>query len=191
MHIALQVWGGAAYLAHKICLSRAERSADNAANRRWRLWSWTVYLAGLPAWVAVFLIERNWIAAAVESGGGPAMVVGLVIVLRGRGAEPRWLDLLARFAVIAGLGASLLDFGGITTVNQVIELAIAAGFLMGTYLLAKDRPQGYFWFMLGNVCCSLLMGIQGYHILMLQQAVSLAFVIDAYRTRRKKRVRRE
>ena len=185
MHIVLQVWGGAAYLAHKICLSRAERSADETANRRWRLRSWTVYLAGLPAWVVVFLAERNWIAATVEAGGGPAMAVGLVIALRGHGSEPRWLDHLARFAVAAGLGASLLDFGGITTATQVIELAIAAGFLMGTYLIAKDRPQGYFWFMLGNVSCSLLMGLQGYHILMLQQGVSLAFVVDACRTRRR------
>ena len=191
MHTVLQVWGGAAYLTHKICLSRAERSADSKANRRWRLWSWTVYLAGLPAWVAVFLAERNWIAATVEAGGAPAMAVGLIIALRGHGGAPRWLDHLARFAVVAGLGASLLDFGGITTISQVIELAIAAGFLMGTYLLAKDRMHGYFWFMLGNVSCALLMGIQGYLILMLQQMVSLGFVIDAYRMRRRNRTGRQ
>lgn len=183
MHTALQLWGGAAYLIHKICLSRAERSADSQANQRWRLRSWTVFLAGLPAWVIVFMSERDWIAAAVESGGVPAIIIGMIIALRGHGTEPRWLDRLARFSVVAGLGASLYDFGGITTINQILELAIAAGFLMGTYLLAKDRTQGYFWFMLGNVSCSILMGIQGYTVLMAQQAVSLVFVVDAYRMR--------
>jgi len=183
----LQIWGGLAYLLNKICFSLAERSADARTNRRWRLRSWTVFLAGLPAWVIVFAIEHNWIAAAVESGGVPAMAVGLIIALRGHGAEPRWLDRLARCSVVFGLVASLYDFGGITTLNQWLELAIAAGFLMGTYLLAKDRPRGYFWFMLGNVACSALMAIQGYHILMLQQAVSLVFVVDAYRQRRRAR----
>ena len=184
MLFILQLWGGAAYLMNKICFCLAERSRDRRANRRWRLWSWAIFLAGLPAWVAVFAMEHNWIAAAVESGGVPAMAVGLIIALRGHGAEPRWLDRLAKYSVVFGLGASLYDFGGITTLTQCLELAIAAGFLMGTYLLAKDRAHGYFWFMLGNVSCAALMAVQGYSILMAQQTLSLAFVADAYRQRR-------
>lgn len=187
----LQIWGGAAYLLNKICFSLAERSLDARTNRFWRVWSWTVFLAGLPAWVAVFAVEHNWIATAVESGGAPAMIVGLIITLRGHGSEPRWLDLLAKYAVVFGLAASFYDFGGINTLNQWYELAIAAGFLVGTYQLAKDRPQGYFWYILGNVACSALMFNQGYHILMLQQAVSLFFVVDAYRMRRRKPARRQ
>ncbi|MDD3313581.1 hypothetical protein [Pseudodesulfovibrio sp.] len=187
----LQIWGGAAYLLNKICFSLAERSLDARTNRFWRIWSWTVFLAGLPAWVAVFAVERNWIATAVESGGAPAMTVGLIVTLRGHGSEPRWLDLLAKYAVVFGLAASFYDFGGINTLNQWFELAIAAGFLVGTYLLAKDRPQGYFWYILGNVACSALMFNQGYQILMLQQAASLIFVIDAYRMRRRKMARNQ
>lgn len=187
MELLLQIWGGSAYLLNKICFSRAERSADARANRTWRLWSWGVYLAGLPAWVVVFSARHNWIAATVEAGGAPAMLVGFLVALRGHGGEPKWLDALARYAVVVGLGASCYDFGGITTVNQVLELLIAAGFLMGTYLMAKDRIAGCFWFMLGNVACAVLMGIQGDTVLMLQQAVSLVFVADAYRMRRRAR----
>jgi len=187
----LQIWGGAAYLLNKICFSLAERSHDARTNRFWRIWSWTIFLTGLPAWVAVFAVEHNWIATAVESGGAPAMIVGLIITLRGHGSEPRWLDLLAKYSVVFGLAASLYDFGGINTLNQWFELAIAAGFLMGTYLLAKDRPQGYFWYILGNISCSALMFNQGYQILMLQQAVSLIFVVDAYLMRRRKQARRQ
>ncbi|BCS88381.1 nicotinamide mononucleotide transporter [Pseudodesulfovibrio sediminis] len=185
MELFLQIWGGISYLLNKVCFSQAERSTTSRGNRHWRLWSWGVYLIGLPAWVTVFVTEHNWIAAAVESGGAPAMIIGLIIALRGHGHEPKWLDHLARFSVVIGLGLSFFEFGGISTFKQVLELCIAAGFLLGTYLMAKDNIQGYFWLMLGNVSCSTLMGIQQYYILMVQQLVSLVFVVDAYRTRRK------
>ena len=185
MDILLQIWGGSSYLLNKICFSQAERSATRERNRTWRLWSWGIFLAGLPAWVAVFVAEHNWIAAAVETGGVPAMLVGFIIALRGHGSEPKWLDRLARFSVVFGLAASLYDFGGITTLTQVLELCVAAGFLIGTYLSAKNSASGYFGFMLGNLGCAALMGSQGYFIFMAQQLASLVFVIDAYRVRRR------
>ena len=113
------------------------------------------------------------------------MLVGLIIAWRGHGHEPKWLDYIARLSVLAGMGLSLYEFGGIKTVNQWLELGIAAGFLMGTYTLAKDKAHGYFWLMLGNVSCASLMGIEGYYILMIQQLVSLLFVTDAYWVRKK------
>ncbi|WP_419785309.1 hypothetical protein [Pseudodesulfovibrio sp.] len=182
----LQIWAGSAYLLNKILFSLAERSQDSQTYRVRRLWCWGVFLAGVPAWVIVFAFKHNWIATAVEAGGAPAMLVGLIIALRGHGSEPRWLDLLAKFSVVFGLAASFYDFGGINTLNQVFELLIAAGFLIGTYQLAKDRPQGYFWYVLGNLSCAALMLIQGYYILMAQQLVSLFFVADAYLMRRKR-----
>ncbi|WP_316899329.1 nicotinamide mononucleotide transporter [Pseudodesulfovibrio indicus] len=184
MDSLLQIWGGSSYLLNKICFAGAERSSAALNSRKWRLWSWIVYLAGLPAWVTVFILERNWIAAMVEAGGAPAMLIGLIIALRGHGSEPRWLDWLARLSVVGGLLLSLHEFGGITTAGQVLELCIAAGFLMGTYLMAKENVQGYLWFMLGNVSCAALMGLQGYSILMAQQLVSLVFVADAWRSRK-------
>jgi len=182
--LPLQIWGGVFYLLNKIFFSRAERSKNERLRRVWRIRSWIVYLAGLPAWVVVFISEHNWIAAGVESGGAPAMTIGLIIAWRGHGNEPKWLDYVAKISVLIGLTLSFYEFGGIKTLNQFLELGIAAGFLMGTYMMAKDKVQGYFWLMLGNVSCASLMGLEGFFVLMAQQTVSLFFVTDAYLARK-------
>ncbi len=184
--ISLQIWGGIFYLLNKIFFSQAERSKSIDGRRLWRIRSWIVYLAGLPAWVIVFISEHNWIAAGVESGGSPAMMVGLIIAGKGRGTEPKWLDSIAKLSILVGLALSVYEFGGIKNLSQFLELGIAAGFLMGTYMMAKDKAQGYLWLMLGNVSCASLMGIEGYIILMTQQLVSLIFVTDAFLVRRNK-----
>ncbi len=177
--VLLQAWGGIFYLLNKIFFSRKERArAEN--KKKWQVWAWLVYIIGLPAWVIIFISERNWIAAALEAGGAPTMVLGLVIAFRGKGKEPRWLDYIALVAIVVGLGYSLYDFGGVTAINQVLELGMVTGFLVGTYALAKERPVGYLWFVLMNVSNAILMGIEGYPFLALQQVVSLGFVSDAY-----------
>ena len=188
IEVSLQIWGGLFYLLNKVFFSQAERSEANSGRKLWRIRSWIVYLTGLPAWVVVFISEHNWIAAGVESGGAPAMVVGLLIAWRGQGREPKWLDSFAKISVLFGLALSIYEFGGINSLSQIFELGIAAGFLMGTYMMAKDNAQGYLWLILGNVSCASLMGIEGYFILMTQQLVSLAFVTDAILARRKKRI---
>lgn len=114
------------------------------------------------------------------------MLVGLIIAWRGHGMEPKWLNGVAKLSVFVGLVLSVYEFGGINSVSQFLELGIAAGFLMGTYLMAKDSAQGYLWLMLGNVSCASLMGTQGFYILMAQQLVSLGFVTDAFLVRRNK-----
>jgi len=186
--ISLQLWGGLLYLLNKVFFSQAERSKTLNDRQLWRIRSWIVYLAALPAWVVIFVSRQNWIAAGVESGGAPAMLVGLLIAWRGHGTNPKGLDTLAKLSVLAGLTLSIYEFGGIKTITQFLELGIAAGFLMGTYLMAKDKAQGYVWLMLGNISCSALMGIEGFFILMAQQLISLAFVTDAFLARKKKRV---
>jgi hypothetical protein len=150
--------------------------------------AWASYLIGLPPWILIFISERNWIAAAVESSGVPAMLIGLSAARQSHTQlhEYVWLDHLAKLMIIIGLGLSLFDFGGLATLNQFLELGIAAGFLMGTYLLAKSKPQGYFWLTLGNISAALLMMRQGYFLLMTQQIISLSLVIDAYRIQRRK-----
>ena len=181
--LGLQIWGGMCYLLNKICFSKAERSKRDALKRTWRIRSWSVYLAGVPAWVIVFISKHNWIAAAVESGGSPAMIMGLVNALRGRDKLPWWLDYISRVSVGIGFMLSVYDFGGISTIHQYLELGIAAGFLLGTYLLAIDNWIGYIFFMLGNVCCAALMGMEGFYVLACQQTLSLVFVTDACVTR--------
>ncbi|MAF81114.1 hypothetical protein CL628_03835 [bacterium] len=183
LHISLQVWAGVFYLLNKIFLSRKERT-EGVVKRRWHIAAWIAYPIGLPAWVIIFISERNWIAAAVESGGAPAMLMGLIIAIRGKGKEPRWLDFVALVAIVGGFGFSLWDFGGLTVLNQWLETGIVVGFLVGTYLLAKEIPSGYLWFMFMNVLTATLMFREQYYWLAGQQIVSLGFVIDAYRIQR-------
>lgn len=192
MHQVLQWLGGGFYLLNKIFLSFSERArnrGDEAIARKWRIASWVVYLAGLPPWVIIFVSWRNWIAASVEASGVPAMLLGLIIALRGTTKNPpRWLDHLALVCIPLGFGYSLYDFGGITTINQWLEIGLVLGFLVGTYLLAKERASGYLWYVLMHVTCGWLMWIQGYPWLFLQQLVSLVFIVDAYRMTQKHRV---
>lgn len=187
MHQILQWLGGGFYLLNKIFFSfaeRAQRRGNTIKSRRWRVASWIVYLAGLGPWVIIFISWHNWIAASVEASGAPAMILGLVTALRTRDAKkpPRWLDWIAIICIILGFVFSLYDFGGLNTLNQWLEVGLVTGFLIGTYLLAKKRPSGYLWFILMHISCGWLMWIQGYPWLLLQQVISLCFIVDAYIT---------
>lgn len=184
----LQWLGGGFYLLNKIFLALSEHKrnrGDELKARRWRIASWLVYLAGLPPWVIIFVNHRNWIAASVEASGVPAMILGLVIAVRGKTKDPpRWLDRLAMVCIPFGFAYSLYDFGGVNTLNQWLEIGLVSGFLIGTYLLAKERPSGYLWFILMHVTCGWLMWIQNFTWLFAQQIISLIFIIVAYRATR-------
>ena len=118
------------------------------------------------------------------------MLLGLVTALRGTTkSAPRWLDFLALACIPLGFGYSLYDFGGITVINQWLEIGLVLGFLVGTYLLAMERAAGYLWYVLMHVSCGWLMWIQGYPWLVLQQVFSLLFILYAYRLTRLKKVR--
>lgn len=188
----LQWLGGGLYLLNKIFFSIAERSewrGNTAAARKWRIASWIVYLAGLGPWVVIFVRWHNWIAASVEASGVPAMVLGLVTAITTGESKkvPRWLDLLAGVCIVLGFGVSLYDFGGLTTINQWLEIGLVVGFLVGTYLLAKKRSSGYLWFVLMHISAGSLMWVQGYPWLLAQQVVSLGFIVDAYRVSQRKK----
>ncbi len=185
LHSLLQLWGGTFYLLNKIFFSRAERSR-NKKERTWRIRSWTVYLIGMPAWAIIFFLNRNWIVAAAEIGGSVVMVFGLVNAIRGVGKAPHWLDYVARGVAVLGLIYSLYDFGGITTVNQGLELGINAGFFVGVHFLAREKPVGYLWFVLMNGSNAVLQYIQGYPLLCFQQIISVGFVVDAYIMQKRK-----
>lgn len=189
MELVLQWLAGVFYLLNKVFLSfseRAKRKENLKWARQWRIASWAVYLVGLPAWVIIFVIWHNWIAASVEASGAPAMVLGLITALRGTTKNPpRWLDRLALVCIPLGFAYSLYDFGGLNTINQWLEIGLVIGFLVGTYLLALEKMSGYLWYVLMHVSCGWLMWIQGYPWLFLQQVVSLGFIVDAYIVRRR------
>ncbi len=184
MDTVLQVIAGVCYLCNKIFLSWMERTEewDTQTKRSWHIAAWTIYLCGLPAWVFIFIEEHNWIAAAVETGGAPAMLLGLIVAIRNIEKEPpKWVDWTAiTLCCILGFGASFYEFGVLITLEQWLETGLALGFLIGTYQLAWKRPSGYAWYVLMHLCCAALMLIQGYPALFLQQVVSLGFIADAW-----------
>jgi hypothetical protein len=89
--------------------SRAERSKNSQGKQKSRFWAWAFYLIGVPAWVIVLVSGRNWIAAAIETGGAPAVLVGPINARRGQGHAALWLDHFAKLALAIGLGLSLYD----------------------------------------------------------------------------------
>ena len=191
LNTILQMWGGGFYLLNKIGLSRKERASSPGWERTWGAWSWFVYLIGLPAWVWILIQQENWIVASVEAGGAPAMLLGLILALRGERKRPRWLTVLdivcGMIAVTAGISYSVHMIGGIERGTQVLELGVAIGFLGGTYLLATKHHVGYYLFMLMNGSNAILQGVEGKYFLVAQQIASIAFVIDAYRINRGRR----
>jgi hypothetical protein len=179
----LQLWGGVFYLLNKIFFSFTERARTDADRKSWRTKSWIVYIIGLPAWVIIFCLpeNRNWIAASLEIGGLPSMILGLVLAQKEGNTKPsRVLDHIALAFVVIVIIVSLYDYGGLTTLNQGLELALTVGYLVGTYLLAKKRPSGYLWFIPMNVACGWLMWREQYPWLMWQQVASLLFIVDAF-----------
>ncbi len=181
LDIFLQLWGGVCYLLNKIFLSLAEGRSD----RKFKVLGWSVYLVGVPAWVVILVLKHNWIAAAIETGGVPAMLLGLVTaLLKGGKQPPRWLEKIAGVFVyiflIVGVVYSWYDFGGITAISQVLEMGVMAGFLLGSYLLARGKPTGWLWFMLMNASMGILMAMQYKPILAIQQLISLCFVVIGF-----------
>ncbi len=177
----LQIWGGGFYLANKVLLSISEGRAEL---NRLKIWGWACYLIGLPAWIVILVIKQDWIAAAIETGGAPSMILGLIIAMRDKNNLPAVLDRFAMFfayaLIIGGVGYSIFVHGGITSITQVLETGVMAGFLGGTYLLAKDSRNGWLLFMVMNASMGALMFMQNSYILAGQQLISLCFVIYGY-----------
>jgi hypothetical protein len=185
MDIALQLWGGGFYLLNKICFAFAE-GKNEETKRRLKLAGWMVYLFGVPAWVAIFIGKHDWIAASIETGAVPSMLFGLLTVYQKAETPNKILDIIAAVLMytflISGVAYSFYDHGGITSSSQVLEIGAMIGFLVGSYLLAKNNSYGWLFFMLMNVSMAALMLIQGKPFLTVQQLISLGFVIYGFIT---------
>ena len=181
MDIFLQIWGGGAYLLAKIFLSHAEGLEDD---RKWRIAGWFSYIIGLPAWVILLAGKNNWIAAANEAGGIPALFLGLILAWKRLDKAPPYADwgvkIFTWIMVILGIIYSIYHFGGITEFTQILEMGITIGFLLGTYFLAKKMPLGWLLFALMLCSMGVLMFLQGKIILTFQQAISLIFVTKGF-----------
>lgn len=187
----MQIWGGAAYLVNKILFALGEGKKEGV-KRKYKLYGWAIYILGVPAWVIILLSEQNWIAASIEAGGVPAMFLGLYTVYKSSQSVNLLLDKIASFftygSIVLGLGYSLVDYGGLTSYSQLLEIGVMVGFLLGSYLLAKNDRKGWLFFMLMNGSMATLMLTQDKPLLAVQQLVSLSFVIYGYRVSRKARI---
>jgi hypothetical protein len=181
MDIFLQLWGGGGYLLAKILLSHAEGLQDD---RKWRIAGWLAYILGLPAWVILLVGKQDWIAAANEAGGGPALVLGFVLALKRLDKVHPIVDLGIRIftygMIIFGVSYRFWFFGGITAFSQILELGVTIGFLLGSYLLARKKASGWLFFALMLISMGMLMYIQGKIILIFQQGISLIFAVIGF-----------
>jgi len=170
----LQYWGGAGYFLAKVLLVRAEFVENN---RNLRLVGWFVYLMGLPAWVILLAGRQNWIAAAIETAGVPAILLGIVMTWKQSNNPNKAVDWSIRiftFLMIKiGVLYSIYTFNGIRTFSQILEIIIIFGYLVSNYLLAKRNPFAWLMFMTGLISMSILMYIQDKPILCIQQLISL------------------
>jgi len=174
MDTFLQYWGGAGYFLAKVLLVRAEFIENN---RNVRLVGWFVYLMGLPAWVILLAGRQNWIAAAIETAGVPAILLGIVMTWK-QSTNPNktvdWSIRIFTFLMIKiGVLYSIYTFNGIRTFSQILEIIIIFGYLVSNYLLAKRNPFAWLMFMVGLISMSMLMYIQDKPILCIQQLISL------------------
>jgi hypothetical protein len=183
MDIILQVWGGGFYLLNKILFALAEGKNENT-KRQLKIVGWIIYILGVPAWVIILISKHDWIAASIETGGVPSMLFGLFTVYQNAESPNKIFDIVAALFtyvfLILGVSYSVYDYGGITSVSQLLEIGVMIGFLIGSYLLAKNNSYGWLFFMLMNGSMASLMLIQNKPFLSVQQLVSLCFVIYGF-----------
>ncbi len=184
MDIFLQIWGGAFYLTNKVLFALSE-TQQAQLKKKMKVIGWVVYILGVPAWVTILIGHHNWIAASIEAGGLPAMLMGLYYAIHEDKPHSRRVNTLVSIctysSLVVGLSYSIYQHSGISSVSQLLEMGVMLGFLLGSYLMAKRDAKGWLFFMLMNLSMALLMFIQDKPILMAQQLASLCFVIYGYR----------
>lgn len=178
----LQAWGGGFYLTNKILFALSEDKTGQL-KRRLKIIGWIIYILGVPAWVIILVGDNNWIAASIEAGGIPAMLLGLRNSIKKEKVHKlvnTCVAILTYASLIFGIYISIKYNHGISSLSQILELGVMLGFLLGSYAIAKENISGWFFFMLMNLSMATLMLIQNKPILMAQQLVSLYFVIYGY-----------
>ena len=183
MDLVLQIWGGAFYLANKILFAVSE-GKQGLPKKNLKIKGWIIYILGVPAWVSILIAHQDWIAASIEAGGVPAMLLGLYNTYYDHKKDNKRFNQIVTFSTYAsllfGLLYSVMVHAGITSISQLLEIGVMIGFLLGSYLIAKNNPAGWLFFMLMNLSMAILMLLQDKPILMAQQLVSLGFVIYGF-----------
>ena len=184
----LQIVGGVFYLLNKVFQSIAERQDILTKQKLWKLWSWYMILAGLPAWIIIFVLKDNWIILGLELCGGIGVIFGIVTMTTFYSqTQPQWLDRISTVIMTSGVCISINTFGGLNTWNQFFELIASIGFLVGIWLLTKDNRLGYLCFIIMNISAGALVYNQKLYFLTVLQLISMVFSLDAYTQAKKKK----
>jgi len=177
----LQIWGGFFYLLAKILLAFAE-GANNS--RKLRIVGWFSYLLGIPAWVILLAGKDNWVVASIDLGTVPSMILGIITAWKQNIKVNKVFDIFVKvftfFMIVVGVLYSVYIFHGITTFSQVLEILVTFGFLLGSYLLAKNNYNGWLLFMLMCASMGTLLLIQDKILLVFQQGISLVVIVFGY-----------
>lgn len=182
------LWGGVFYLLNKGFFLAADITPNKDAIRKRRVWSWIVYIIGLPAWLVILSSKQNYMAAAAEAAGLPAMILGLVNAYHGIERKNKWPKYVALAISLIGIIYSWHIFGGFNLFTQYLEIGIVVGFLAGTFFLAEGwYLTGYVCYMFMCVSCAWLMEVEEFPELYWQQIASVIIVFIAFciRLRRK------
>jgi len=189
MDLFLQIWAGGFYLANKVLFALSE-SKTAEIERKFKLVAWSCYLIGVPAWLVILIGKNNWIATSIEAGGIPAMLLGLYNVYHKNQKHNALFNHIVTIctygSIVLGLGYSLLQHHGITSLSQILEMGVMIGFLLGSFYMAKNDKRGWLFFMLMNISMATLMFTQLKYILAAQQLLSLSFVIYGFTLASKK-----
>lgn len=179
--VLYQILGGVFYLLNKIFLSLGERNGKKVLGKfNFKTWSWISFLIGLPFWLILFFIEKNYIALALESSAIPSLVLGLINSKGLNKKEPFWIKYFVIFSVIFGLYFSIDHNHGLNSLKQFSEIIMVSTFLIGTYYLAKGKNIGYLYYIFMHLSCIYLMHLNNFWFLVIQQIISIGFVLDAY-----------
>ncbi|WP_022851392.1 nicotinamide mononucleotide transporter [Limisalsivibrio acetivorans] len=190
MDLFLQIWGALFYLLNKIFFAVAEGKAPDI-RRNLKILGWAVFIIGVPPWVVVYVSEHNWMAASIEAGGIPTMMLGFMTAYRNTdkpGKAVQSFGAVSMYAVLsAGILYSLYDYGGITSLSQIFELGTITGFLLGSYMLAKFNHNGWLLFMMMSACVAALMYLAGRYIMLTEQVISIGFALYGYISAKKRK----
>ena len=183
MNLILQIFAGLSYLINKIFFSFAENKSPKL-KKNLKIKGWIIYILGVPAWVIILTSNQNWIAASIEAGGIPAMLLGLYNTCHDNKKENKLFNIFVTVNtyvfVAIGLTYSIIDNNGISSYSQVLEIGVMIGFLFGSYFMAKNHSSGWLFFMLMNLSMAILMLLENKSILMIQQLLSLCFVVYGF-----------
>jgi len=184
MDLFLQIWAGGFYLSNKVLFALSE-GRKASIQKKMKAIGWTIYILGVPAWIIILLGKQDWIAASIEAGGIPAMLLGLYNTIQDNKKPNRLFNKVVSVctysSLVFGVSFSWYHHGGIHSVSQILEIFVMVGFLLGSYLLAKNNAKGWLFFMMMNIGMAVLMFLQDKNILMVQQLISLCFVVYGYR----------